>query len=225
MLGKDKRVRIITGHYGSGKTEFSVNYAMKLKEEKDRVAIADLDIVNPYFRSRERENEFLDKGIKVVYSNLKTQTLDLPSVSGEVDALIAMNDYNVILDVGGDNVGAKLLYKYKELLRDEEYDFFVVVNVNRPETSSVDKIKNYVRKIENAAGKRATALINNSHFLKATTVEDIISSQEIVEEASKQLEIPLRYISCMEHLAKELPEELRDKTFSLKLFMRDEWMS
>ena len=105
----DKRLVIITGHYGCGKTEFGVNYAVKMKEKFENVLVADLDIVNPYFRSREKKKFLEQLGIKVVDSNIKNANVDVPALSAQIPGAILNENYISVLDVGGDPVGARVL--------------------------------------------------------------------------------------------------------------------
>jgi len=222
---EDKRIRIICGHYGSGKTEFSVNYSLALKKFEKYVAIADMDIVNPYFRSREKAELLREKGLKVIYSSIEGTALDIPAVSGEVETLILDDKYNLILDVGGDSIGARALGRYKENLIDSGYDLFFVLNAYRPETQDAKGAISYIKDIENTTGLKVTGLINNTHMMKHTTLEDVLMGQKITTEVSKELNIPIKYISCIEEVAKKLPQDLKDICIIASLVMRDSWMS
>jgi len=170
-MKNDKRIRIVIGHYGSGKTEFSVNYAVKLAKMGRKVGLVDLDVINPYFRSREKTALLAEIGIKVVGSNLEGNALDVPAISGEAATPLQDKSYDAILDVGGDPAGARALGRYFPILRDGEYDMFFVLNANRPETQSVDKAMEYIAKIEATARAKVTGIVNNTHMLKATSVE------------------------------------------------------
>ncbi|MBN2259645.1 MAG: ATP-binding protein [Clostridiales bacterium] len=221
----DKRIKIIIGHYGSGKTEFSVNYCMKLADENVKVAIGDLDIVNPYFRSRERASMLESKGIKVISSSLGHNfSLALPAVSAAIVGPIQDPEYQVILDVGGNSIGARVLARFFNDITDQGYDMLCVVNTNRPETMDVEGIVYHVRSIENETGLKVTGLINNTHLLRDTTVETVLEAQKIIIEASEKLSIPIKYISTLEKVAEQLPEGLEGEIFPLKLYMRDAWM-
>lgn len=221
----DKRIRIIIGHYGSGKTEFAVNYCMKLADADQKVAIADLDIVNPYFRSRERAKMLEEKGVKVISSTLGHDfSLALPALSAEIVGPIQNPEFNVVLDVGGNSVGARVLARYFEDIIDKEYDMFCVVNTNRPETLDVEGIIHHVRSIEATSGLKVTGLINNTHLLRETEVETILTSQKIITEASQKLSVPIRYISTLEKVAQALPEGLEGEIFPIMMYMRDAWM-
>lgn len=221
----DKRIRIITGHYGSGKTEFAVNYAVKLAQANNKVALADLDVVNPYFRSREKE-EFLTKlGVRVIGSSIKGLASDVPAVSGEVLTPLQDESFEAVLDVGGDPIGARALGRYHSYFKEGKYDMFFVLNANRPETQTKDKAIAYLKSIEFQSRAKITGLINNTHLLKSTTVEDVLRGQELCKEVSKELNIPIKYVSCIESVAKELPKDIEGEVFPIKMYMREDWMS
>lgn len=220
----DKRIRIIVGHYGSGKTEFAVNYAVKLSEQGKRVALADLDVVNPYFRSREKADQLEKLGVKVIGSSLKGDSVDVPSISAEVYGPLQDENIEAILDVGGDSVGARALGRYYNFFKEGKYDMFFVINAYRPETQTLENVEKYIRAIENASRAKVTGLINNTHMLKSTTKEDVLFGQKLVEEVSDALNIPIKYVSALEHVAKELPQNIRGEIFPIKLFMREDWM-
>jgi len=221
----DKRVRIIIGHYGSGKTEFAVNYIMKLAEEVKRPAIADLDIVNVYFRSREKAKMLTDKGIDVISSNTgHGANLDLPAISARVLAPLQDDSYDVVLDVGGDSVGARVLVRYQDLLKHIGYDMFCVVNAYRTETQDVEGVIKHIKDIEESSGLKVTGLINNSHLLRETTVEEVMHGQKLVESVSEELNIPIKYISTLEGVAKQLPSNLSGEIFPIEMYMREDWM-
>ncbi|WP_130807777.1 ATP-binding protein [Senegalia massiliensis] len=221
----DNRIRIITGHYGSGKTEFAVNYAIQLAKANKKTAIADLDVVNPYFRSREKEEFLSDLGIRVIGSSIKGLASDVPAVSGEILTPLQDNTFDAVLDVGGDPAGARALGRYYEYFIEGNYDMFFVINANRPETREVEKTIQYLKNIEIQSRAKVTGIINNTHLLKSTTVEDVIRGQKLCEEVSKNLNIPIKYISCIESIVKDLPNDLEGEIFPIKMYMREEWMS
>src|SRR5699024_203685 len=139
----DNRIRIIVGQYGSGKSEFSANYAIKLAKMGRKVALADLDIVNMYFRTREKAKELEALGIEVRGSHINTPAIEVPSVSAEVYTPLQDESYDLILDVGGDVVGARALGRYVKYFKEGNYDMFFVLNANRPETQTVEKTLEY----------------------------------------------------------------------------------
>ena len=224
MLEKDKRIRIIIGHYGSGKSEFSVNYAMKLAEMGRKVAIADLDIVNMYFRSREKAVEMENLGVKVIGSKINAPAIEVPSISPEVLTPLQDESYDTILDVGGDQVGARALGRYVDYFVEGNYDMFFVLNANRPETQTLDKVLEYMVKIEDVSRAKITGIINNTHLLKGTTAEDVLRGQELALEVSARTNIDIKYISVLESVVPTLPNDLEGEIFPIKMFMREEWM-
>ncbi|MCK9443309.1 MAG: ATP-binding protein [Tissierellaceae bacterium] len=221
---EDKRIRVIIGHYGSGKSEFSVNYAVRLAEMGRKVALADLDVVNMYFRSREKAKELEGLGIKVIGSQVNTPAIEVPSISAEVYAPLQDSSYDLILDVGGDQVGARALGRYVDYFVDGKYDMFFILNANRAETQTVDKVLEYMKKIEDVSRAKVTGLVNNTHLLKATTVEDILRGQKLALEVEEKTGIELKYVSALESIIPELPSDLKGEILPIKLFLRDEWM-
>lgn len=221
----NKRIRIITGHYGSGKSEFSVNYALKLRGEiEGRLAISDLDVVNVYFRSRGMKDLLEEKGIHVIASSVDAPTLDIPALSAEIHTPLLNKDYNNIIDLGGDKVGATVIARYRDMIDDEDYDMFFVVNANREKTQTAEEVMGYIDEIEAASKLKVTGLINNTHMLKATTIEDLEKGQEVCREVSKARNIPIKFVSCMESLVDQVPEDFEGEIIPLSLMLRDQWM-
>ena len=191
MIVNDKRIRIIIGHYGSGKSEFSMNYVTRLRELIDtKVAISDLDVVNVYFRTREKRDFLQSKDILPIDSSVQATTLDLPAVSAQVTSPITDKEYNYVIDVGGDDVGARVLGRFSHLVEKDDYDMFCVVNANREQTQTTSDVINHIRAIENSSKLKVTGLINNTHLVRETTIEDILKGQELVKEVSNITNIP-----------------------------------
>lgn len=221
---KDRRIRIIIGHYGSGKTEFSVNYALKLNDLGKKVALADLDVVNLYFRSREKAQVLEEAGIKIISSSIKASSLDIPSISAEILSPLQNKSYDAILDIGGDPAGARVLGRYKEYLSRVNCDIFFVLNANRPETNNVQKIMEYMLKIEDVARAKITGIVNNTHLLKSTSIEDVLRGYEIAMEISKKTGLAIKYNAVLESIADQLPHDLEGEIFPIRLYMREDWM-
>lgn len=220
----DKRIRIVTGHYGSGKTEFAVNYALKLAKIKNKIALADLDVVNLYFRSREKADMLEKAGIKVIGGSIHAPAVDVPAISAEVYGPLQNKEWEAILDVGGDPAGARTLGRYQEYFKDGEYDMFFILNANRTETQTVEKAIEYLKKIEAVANARVTGIVNNTHLLKSTTVQDVLNGQELAVKVSQKLGIPIKYVAAIEKVAEELPKDIEGEIFPIKMYMREEWM-
>jgi hypothetical protein len=223
-MQEDKRIRIITGHYGSGKTEFAVNYTVKLAELGKKAAIADLDIVNPYFRSREKKSDMEKLGIRVVAPLQGAANADIPALPAEIYTLMQDRSYDVVLDVGGDAIGAKALGRYFDYLSKGDYDMMIVVNANRPNTGDPESVIRYIEDIERAARIPATGLINNTHMLRETTLKDILRGQKVVEEVSRLKGLPVKYICAIQKVAAQIPEGLQGEVFPIKMYMRPEWL-
>ncbi len=222
----DKRLVIVIGHYGSGKSEFSVNYAVKMKEQFENVSIADLDIVNPYFRSREKREFFEKIGVKVFDSSIRNTAVDIPALPAQMAGVILNPDEKSILDVGGDPVGVRVLARYVEQIKNVEYDMFFVINGNRPETSTVEGAIKYLNMIEATSKLKVTGLINNTHMLKDTRVEDVEFGHELTKKVSWETDIPIRYEAVIKETAENIKnEEILEKLFPINLYMREEWMS
>lgn len=220
------RLAIITGHYGSGKTEFAVNLAFNMRKVCEKVSISDLDIVNPYFRSREKLSLFEEKGILVHDSSLRGMNVDVPAVSSTIFAAVQDKSYFSILDVGGDPVGARVLRQFQQGIESQDYEMWCVVNANRPETGTCDDIIDYIRAIEEASGLKITGLVNNTHLLKSTTVEDVENGARLCEEVYQKTTIPVVYHGVIENIAKEITDiNIKNKLYPLHLYMREEWMS
>lgn len=221
----DKRIRIIVGHYGSGKTEFAVNYAMKLSETNSNVAIADLDVVNVYFRSREKAQMMIDHGIKVISSSTgHSANLDLPAVSAGVFGPLQDDECQVVLDIGGDATGARVLATFKQIIAFKGYDMFLVVNAYREETQSREGVVKHIKEIEAQTGLTVTGLINNTHLLRETSLDDIEKGQKLVKSVSDELNIPIKYIGAIEKVAQTVPSNYDGEIMPIKMYMREEWM-
>ena len=229
MIFDDKRIRIIVGHYGSGKSEFSVNYAMQLaKQNKDpnkKVAIADLDVVNPYFRSREKEDFLAQIGVESFSSPLKNSTLDLPAVSAEIRKPVIDETYEYVMDVGGDDVGARVLGSIKDIMKKSDYDMFLVINANREYTTNADEVIRYMHSIMGASGLNITGLINNTHLLWDTRTEDILKGEKLAKEVSEKTGIPLKYTVYPSYLdISTIKDEISAEIFTVDMIMREKWM-
>lgn len=225
MITNDKRIRIIIGHYGSGKSEFSMNYVTKLRSLVDtNVAISDLDIVNVYFRTREKRDFLQSKNIMPIDSSVQATTLDLPAVSAQVTAPITDKSYDYVIDVGGDDVGARVLGRFSHLIEQGDYEMFCVINANREQTQNANDVIKHIKSIENASKLKVTGLINNTHLVRETTIEDILKGQDLAKEVSKLTNIPIRYVTCLESLIPQLPAPLDGEIFPINLYMRECWM-
>lgn len=225
IIVDDKRIRIITGHYGSGKTEFAVNYTIKLRQENRKVAIADLDIVNVYFRSREKKAELERAGITVISSSIEGDGLDVPAVSAAMTMPARESSFDYIVDLGGNDVGTKVLGRLKPILKPEEVDFFMVVNTYRPSTATPEGIIEQMENLEYASGLKVTGFINNTNLIRETTAQCLRDGDAVLREVTKKTGVPVKYVSFVEELmTEEIPQGLAGELFPMKFYMRKTWM-
>ena len=221
----DNRIRIVTGSYGTGKTEFSVNYALKLAAAGRKTALVDLDVINLYFRSREKQAELTAAGIHVISSSINGIGADLPAIAAAVVTPLQDKTWQVVLDVGGDAMGARTLKRYREYFQTGDYDMFFVVNANRAETATPEKALEQMERIQQMIQVPVTALVNNTHLVKQTTEEEVLKGQIVCRNLSDMTGVPIRYVSLMEHLVSRMPGDLEGAVFPMKLMMREAWMS
>ena len=212
-----KRLTILCGHYGSGKTNIAVNMAFDLASQRDNIAIADLDIVNPYFRSKDSEQEFRDKNIRLICSDFASSNVDLPSMPADLYAITDDKSLSVIMDIGGDDRGAYALGRLRPaILEENDYEMLMVVNKFRPLTPDAPSTIEVMREIEAACGIPFTGIINNSNLAGETTAEDVLGSISYAEEVSKLSGLPLVLTAVEESLYDELKDKI-SPLFSLKL--------
>ncbi|EGD51972.1 hypothetical protein TheetDRAFT_1216 [Thermoanaerobacter ethanolicus JW 200] len=218
-----KRLTIVVGHYGTGKTEVAINYAKFIRESGKEVEIVDLDIVNPYFRSREVRKELFDKWrIRVAGVEEKYMNADVPAISRNIYGALYSKDKYAVFDVGGDDVGATPLGQYRHIIKDQDAEVLFVVNVNRPLTKDVESVIEYLKSIEEAAKIKVTHLVNNTHLSYETTVEDILKGQKVVEEVSKITGIPIKMVTVKRELLNKVPD-LGYPIFPIDLYMKTPW--
>lgn len=207
----DKRVLLLCGHYGSGKTNIAVNLAMRLAQKHPRVTIADLDIVNPYFRTKDSENDFREAGIRLICSAYANSNVDIPALPPDLYAITDDRDMRVIIDVGGDDRGALALGRITPALVEENnYEMMMVINCYRPLTRDADSTIEVMREIETACGIRFTGLVNNSNLGAETVAEDVIKSVSYAKEVAEKSGLPLLMTAVEERLQKELEGKIPD---------------
>lgn len=200
-----KRITLFAGHYGSGKTNIAVNYAFWLKKMGKNVTVADLDIVNPYFRTKDSENELKAVGIPLISSAFANSNVDLPALPQEMYSLVERCDRYGVLDIGGDDRGALALGRYTPfILEENNYDMLFVANFYRPLTRTAHEALEVMREIETACGIRFTAIVNNSNIGNETTKDSVLATVDATEELSKLSSLPVFMTSAVEHVAEDL---------------------
>ena len=215
---------IVTGYYGSGKTEFCVNLALTHRKTTDeKIYIADLDVVNPYFRSREKMGYLRQFNIEILGNTLpQVSGSDIPALNFGFLTSIERGE-RVILDLAGGRAGIKILAGLKERLR--SWEFLCVLNLFRPETSSVEKMTQFIEEINSVGKLEVTGLVNNSHMLHETQSLHVLSGQEAILPVSDKLGIPLRYTLVKQSIFEQIKDEIKsDSVLPFeRLQMRENW--
>ena len=216
------RVSILTGHYGTGKTEVSVNLALALAGEGCRVMLADLDIVNPYFRSRERRPQLEAAGIQVISSSQACSDADVPALPAELLAILENRDVRGVLDIGGDPVGARVLARFQPKIIAEDYQLIFVLNANRPEVRTPEAAVAYLRAIEATTGLTCSGIVNNTHLCGETTPAEIRKGAALAEEVSRQTGLPILCHTAEERFLQDV-SDLREPVFPITINMKKPW--
>lgn len=206
-----KRVTLFAGHYGSGKTNIAVNYALWLKSVGKEVVIADLDIVNPYFRTKDSTKELEEAGITLISPEFANSNIDLPALPSSVYGVVQNKSRYAVLDIGGDDRGAYALGRYRPyILEENDYEMVYVANFARPLTPDAQSMLEVMAEIEAACGIKFTAIVNNTNLAGDTTADYISESFSKAEELSRLTGLPILFTSVMEEIDME-------GTFKLKL--------
>ena len=218
-----KRITVFSGHYGSGKTNVAVNYALWIKKHCDNVSIADLDIVNPYFRTKDSMKVLEKNGVKLISSEFANSNVDVPALPAETYGVLQNKEIHAVIDVGGDDRGALALGRYSDaILEDSDYELLFVINKYRPLTRNADMTLEIMAEIENACHMKFTGIVNDSNIGDETTAEDVLDSVSYANEVSERAGIPIK----MTAVKKDLYEKLSDKIENLmpiELYVRQSW--
>jgi len=206
-----KRITIISGHYGSGKTNIAVNLAIDLKKEFDKVAVADLDIVNPYFRTKDSVKDFEENGIRLISSEYAGSNVDIPALPQDMYAITDDRSYRMIVDLGGDDRGALALGRLTpEIVKENDYEMLLVVNKFRPLTPDLETTVEVAREIERAGKIKFTGVINNSNLGEFTTEEDVLGSVDYASEIASAMQIPVKFTSVKKDLFSALDGKIKN---------------
>ena len=206
-----KRILLLSGHYGSGKTNIAVNLAFLLKQKHERVTIADVDIVNPYFRTSDSRRELEESGIRLICSEFAGSNVDLPALPAEMYSIIDDPDQTAIIDVGGDDRGALALGRLRDgILKENDYEMLFVINRFRPLTRNAELTVEVMREIEAAGGIHFTAIINNSNLGAETTAEDVLGSVQYANEVCEMTGLPLKMTAVHQSLYPQLEGKIEN---------------
>ncbi|MBO7722022.1 MAG: hypothetical protein J6T01_06420 [Kiritimatiellae bacterium] len=197
-----RRITLFAGHYGSGKTNIALNYARRLKRAGEAVAIADLDIVNPYFRAKDSAARLAGEGIDLVVSEFANSNVDFPAMPKEIYALVADRSRRIVMDVGGDDRGALALGRYvPDIVAENDYDMLAVVNAARPLTRTPADTLDVLREISEACSLPFTGVVNNTNLGPKTTAADVLGSVAYAGEIAAALAVPVRFTCAAARLA------------------------
>lgn len=218
MINKAK-VSVFVGHFGSGKTEMSINFALKAAEQGEHTTLIDLDIVNPFFRSSEVKTLLDEKRIQLIAPNFARTTVDVPSLPPDIQGVFSKKEGVVVFDVGGDPDGARALSIYKPYFDQADFDMYFVINTRRPFTAGVEDILVLMGEIERYSRQKITHLVSNTNLSYETTIEIIEEGIAVVEEVGRRCQLPIAYINVAKSLEDQLPKAYDSKKFILDIYM------
>ena len=218
-----ERLHIFCGHFGSGKSEVAVNFAVKHAQKGEKVSIVDLDIVNPYFRTNDARKVLEEHGIEVIAPEFANSNLDMPTVPADIMKVFNNPEKFVVFDVGGDEDGAFALGRYLESFKKEAHRVYLVVNAKRPLTETDEEIAEMAREIEKASRLKITDVINNTNIGKDTDSDILLASEETVLKAAEKLGVEVSLYSGTENTLKGLPENLESKKFQIDIQIKMPW--
>lgn len=218
------RINVFCGNYGSGKTEISINTALEYAAKGLPTTLVDLDIVNPYFRSSEKTAMLEAAGVQVLCPTFANTSVDIPALPAQILSIFADRSRTVIVDVGGDAVGATALGCYKTQLEKDDVFVRLVVNARRPFSKGVPELTVMLRDIEANARLKVDAIINNTNMARNTTLDDILFGAKVCRELSESCKIPVECVCGLEGLLEQLPAEYEAERRPIKIFMRPEWL-
>ncbi len=212
-----KRITLLCGHYGSGKTNIAVNLSFSIREKFDNVAIADLDIVNPYFRTKDSAEELEKADIKLIVSEYAGTNVDIPALPQGMYSLTDDKSINAVIDVGGDDRGALALGRLSDAIKTENnYEMLLVINKFRPLTPDVESTLEVMNEIETACKIKFTGIVNNSNLGELTEPQDVLGSMQYAEDVSVATGLPIKFTAVNETLYNSLKGEI-ENLFPLKL--------
>ncbi|QSO50730.1 hypothetical protein JZ785_17755 [Alicyclobacillus curvatus] len=220
------RLRVFTGHFGSGKTEIALNYAVQLAKRKQnsRVCVVDLDIVNPYFCSRDVSGFLQSQGIRLISAAPHLANAELGVISPEVLSVFNDKSYDVVIDVGGDDIGAVALGQYLRYFRQEPYIMYFVINKHRPLTATKQNVIDYLHRIEAASRLNVTALVSNTNMSYETTAADVLMGDRFVAHLAEELQLSHAFTVSTTDLMEQLEGKTKAPLLGMQIFMKPPWM-
>jgi len=219
-----KRITIFAGHYGSGKTNVAVNYALEIAKHRKNVSIADLDIVNPYFRTKDSEKVLSENNIRLISSPYANTNVDTPALPAEAYSVIDDLSSSAVIDVGGDDRGALALGRYApSIISQNDYEMLFVINKYRYLTSSAEDTVVIMKEIEQAAGIRFTGIVNNSNLGEETTAADVMNSLDYALQIAEKTCLNIKMTTVKSDLVSELNGKIND-ILPINIYVKQSWL-
>ena len=219
-----KRITVFSGHYGSGKTNIAVNYAIKLKEKFDKVGIYDLDIVNPYFRTIDAQNTLKENGVELIVSPFAETNVDIPAMNSASYKMVHDKSQRAVVDLGGDDRGALALGRFwEEMVKEDDYEMIFVYNPYRPETRTLEGALEVKAEIERVAKIKFTAVVNNANLGKETTAENILFGEEKAKEFAKETGCKFLFTAVRQDLVEKVKDKI-EKILPINEIQYGNWL-
>ncbi|MDD2648012.1 MAG: cobalamin biosynthesis protein CobQ [Eubacteriales bacterium] len=222
----DKRYIILTGNYGSGKTEIALNMAVKYAGSGKRVCLVDFDIVNPYFRSAERKDMLVGHGVRVLMPTFAMSAVDIPALPAEIQSVFNSDEDVIIFDVGGDDTGAAALGVFEPSFKRErdKVTMLFVVNACRPLSGTAEDTLDLMERVSERARMKPDAIVNNTNTARDTEAETVLEGQRVLREISEKTGLPIAMTVMTEDIAEKIGENTDGERFILTPYMRPEWL-
>lgn len=210
-----KRITVLVGAYGSGKTEIAINAIQRVAPHYQQVAIADLDIVKPYFRTREFSLKLIESDIRVIMPSGVMAQADLPALPPEIYGVLQNSEVKLIIDVGGDDAGATALAQYHQYFTNADHELLMVINTCRPFARNPEEILELKNRIEARSRLKITALVSNSNLGAETTAEIVLRGHEMVKDVAQRSGLPIAFTAVDQRLLPELEGRIEGEIFTL----------
>ncbi len=212
------RITVIAGHFGSGKTEFALNYALHLRKTHENVTIVDMDTVNPYFRTKDAEERMNKAGVRVISPQFANTNVDILSIPSEILSVFENPSCAAVFDVGGDDEGAIVLGVYEKLIRESGYEMLFIMNPKRPFTETPQQALEMMNAIEQVSRLKFTGIVNTANLMEETTPALVAEGETVVRETAKLSHLPFMYTAATAENLVSISEP--EQGFPIELFLK-----